>query len=223
MTLKSNSRIAGFTFLFYIVVGISNMTLYNRATGGEGTLARLAQVSAHATELGISIILDLLCCFSALVLAVSLYSITRHQDRDLAMLGMSCRVGEGVIAAANLPKTLALLWLATAGEGAQVADATIANALGTFLLIPVGSSGISAIFFAVGSTIFSYLLLRGRMVPVSLAWLGVAASILLVAVLPIQLAGFVTDNWYIWMPMLVFEIVLAVWLIVKGAASPVTK
>ena len=41
--------------------------------------------------------------------------------------------------------------------------------------------GESPVFFAVGSLLFSWLLLRGRMIPVGLAWLGVIASALLVS------------------------------------------
>jgi hypothetical protein len=50
---------------------------------------------------------------------------------------------------------------------------------------------VTATFFAVGSTLFSWLLLRGRMIPVPLAWLGVLASVLLVVLLPLEAAGFV--------------------------------
>jgi hypothetical protein len=220
MTRTTNARIIGFTFLFYIAAGIANMVLFNRATSGEGTSAKLANIVQHTSALGVSLVLDLLCCLSAVVLAVSLYAVTRDEDRDLAMLGLACRLGEGVIGAANLPKTLGLLWLATAGAGAGGPDAATAEALGAFLLIPAGSSGISAVFFAVGSTLFSYLLLRGRMIPIALARLGVFASALLVLWLPLQLAGFLNENWYVWMPMLVFEITLAVWLLTKGLASP---
>lgn len=100
-------------------------------------------------------------------------------------------------------------------------DAATANALGSFLLIPVGSSTISATFFAVGSTLFLYLMLRGRLVPAALAWLGVAASVLLVAVLPVQLGDFLkgTVTLYVWLPMLLFEVALALWLIFKGVAE----
>jgi hypothetical protein len=80
---------------------------------------------------------------------------------------------------------------------------------------------------AMASTIFSYLLLRGRMIPVPLAWLGVFASALLVVLLPLQLAGFltgiVTSYVVMWMPMLVFELTFAVWLIVKGVAVPTRR
>ncbi|HEX9423014.1 MAG TPA: DUF4386 family protein [Pyrinomonadaceae bacterium] len=77
-------------------------------------------------------------------------------------------------------------------------------------------------FFAVGSTSFSWLLLRGRMIPVGLAWLGVLASVLLVVGLPMQLAGLLrgTVTQLMWLPMAVFEIPLALWLIIKGVATP---
>jgi len=93
-------------------------------------------------------------------------------------------------------------------------------------LMPVPSVPISTIFFAAGSLIFSYLLLRGRMVPVSIAWLGVFASGLLVVLLPLQLAGFSTGpltGYYQWLPALVFQIVLALWLLIKGVATPATR
>ena len=49
--------------------------------------------------------------------------------------------------------------------------------------------GESAIYFAVGSLLFSWLILRGRLIPAALAQLGVIASALLVVILPLQLAG----------------------------------
>ena len=92
--------------------------------------------------------------------------------------------------------------------------------------MPGPSVPLGAIFFAVGSLIFSYLLLRGRMVPVSIAWLGVFASGLLVVVLPVQLAGLSTGpltGYYEWLPALVFQVVLALWLLIIGAATPATR
>ena len=85
-----------------------------------------------------------------------------------------------------------------------------------------------AIFFAVGSTLFCWLLLRGRMIPTALAWFGVIASALLVVLLPLQLAGLLGGSmpwsasltWLQWIPMLVFELTLAVWLMIKGVAIP---
>jgi hypothetical protein len=160
------ARVAGFAFLIYIVAGITSMNLAGQP---------------QTTD-----VLSLFMSFSALVLGVTLYVLTRDQGPALAMMALVCRVLEAV---------------------------------------PVGEP---AIFFAVGSTIFSWLLLRGRMIPVSLAWLGVVASALLVVVLPLQVVGLFGGvmswssaiAWLVWLPMLVFEIVFALWLLIKGVAVP---
>ena len=225
MTRTTNARIAGFTFLFYIAVGITSLVLLGRATGGKGIAAKLASIAQHATEVRVVVVLTLLTSFSALVLGVTLYAITREQDPDLAMLVLICRVIEGLNNVGGISTMLGLVWLATT-TGADAPDIAATHALGAFLQRAGG--GVGAFFSAVGSTLFSYLLLRGRMIPIPLAWLGVLASVLLVVILPLQLAGFFGGSvnwfswvtWLMWFPMFVFEVALALWLIIKGVAMP---
>ncbi|HSL31104.1 MAG TPA: DUF4386 family protein [Anaerolineales bacterium] len=168
-SLRIYARVAGLAFLLYIAVGITSMAL--------------------PEEMQVADLLSLLMSFSALVLGVTLYALTRDQAPALAMMALVCRVLEAV---------------------------------------PVGEP---AIFFAVASTIFSWLLLRGQMIPVPLGWLGVIASALLAVILPLQVAGLFGGpmawsgavTWLVWLPMLVYEVVLALWLLVKGAATPVIQ
>ena len=156
------ARVAGFTFLLYIVAGITSMAL-----GSQSQVADL---------------LYLLQSFSALVLGVTLYALTREQGPVLALLALTCRVAEAI------------------------------------------QYGESAIYFAVGSLLFAWLLLRGRLIPAMLAQLGVLASALLVIVLPAQLAGLFGDpmswassiTWLVWLPMLIFEVIFSLWLMIKG-------
>lgn len=221
MTRTTNSRIAGFTFLFYVAAAYPGMVLFNRAIGGEAMPTRLSTLALHAADARLAAVLTLLGCLSALVLAVTLYALTREQDPDLALLGLACRVGEGVIGAASIPSMLGLLGLATA-TGANTPDRVAAQALATFTLEP---APIAATFFAVGSTLFSWLLLRGRMVPIWLAWLGVLGSAVLVVGLPLQLARVLTGTvtQLMWIPVAGFELVVAVWLMIKGAAMPPSR
>lgn len=219
MTRTTNARIAGFTFLLYIAAGLTSVVLFRRATGGAGIAAKLAGIAEHATDVSVLVLLGLVQCFSAIVLAVTLYAITREQDEDLAMLGLTCRVSEGIIGGLSIPVVLTLLWLATAtGTDAPATDA--AHALAAYLLRD--DVALTGTFFAVGSTLFSYLLLRGRMIPVPLAWLGVGASALLVVGLPLRLAGLLQGPIasLIWLPMLAFEVPLALWLLTRGVAAP---
>ena len=184
MTRTTIARLAGFTFLFYIVIGVTELVLRSGGTGAEATAVKLARLGQQA---------------SAVVLAVTLYLITRDAGPVLALVAMICRLLEGV-------------------------GSTIA----ALLNVPWHTN---AIFFAVGSTLFCWLFLRGRMIPVAMAWLGVLASVLLVVILPLQLAGltggsanwFNAITWFVWLPMLVFEVTLALWLIVKGVAAPAPR
>jgi hypothetical protein len=89
--------------------------------------------------------------------------------------------------------------------------------------------GRGEIYFAVGSTIFCWLLLRGQMIPVALAWLGAVTSAMLVLLLLGQAAlGIVTNwsssiTWFVWLPVLVFELTFAAWLLTRGVARPISR
>jgi len=219
MTPTTNARIAGFTFLFYIAVGITSMVLFSEATSGEGITAKLASIAQHVLQVRMTIVLGLLQAVCAIVLAVTLYAITRDRDSDLAMLALTFRVGEGLLGAIAARAPLDLLWLGTSA-GPKAPDAATAQTLATYLLHGPDWN-MSAILFAIGSTLFSYLFLRGRTIPVALAWLGVVASILLVVGLPLQLAGFLSGpvSSYIWIPMAAFEVPLGFWLLFKSVKT----
>lgn len=124
--------------------------------------------------------------FCAIALGVTLYALTRSVDRDLAFVAMACRVVEATGA--------------TAGSAPP------------------------ELFFAAGSTIFCALLWRGRLIPIPLAALGAIWSALLVAQLLAQAGGMFGGKtnwqspltWAVWLPMLVFEVTLAGWLLTKG-------
>ena len=223
MTRRSSARLAGIAFLVYIAVGISGSLLYARGTAGKTMAEKLASVPTHLLEIRISLLLTILSAICALVLAVTLYGVTRDQDHEVAMFGLVCRAGEGILGIFTVT-TLGMLWLGTAsGPGAP--DAAFAPAMGS-LLAKFGAwkATTCAFLFALGSTAFAALLLRGRMIPRWLAVLGVAASIDLVIMLPLQLAGLVSGTIayaVMWLPMLVFEVVLAVLFIRRGVTESV--
>jgi hypothetical protein len=218
MTRTSNARVAGSAFLLYIALGLTSVMLWGRATGDGSVAAKLARMHDHVADMQIAIVLTLACSFAAVVLGVTLHALTRDEDRDIAMLGMACRVGEGVMGGLSLVPTLGLFWLGTT-RGPAAPAAVTAETLGAYLFAAEGWSPlITAMFFAVGSTAFSWLLLRGRMIPAWMAWLGVVASVLLVATLPLQLIGVFRGivAQLVWLPMLVFEVLFAFWLLIKG-------
>jgi len=221
MTRKTNARLAGVMFIFYIVTGIASMILFGRVTSGaEGTAAKLASIAQHSTTVRVTVLLTLCGFVSAVALGVTLYALTRDEDRDIALLALCCRVTEGVIAVTAAVSTLQLLAVATMSTAATAPNAAAVNALGGLLLQGGLSATIAATCFVIGSALFSYLFLRARSIPIPLAWLGLLASVLLLIALPLELAGLIRVPFILWMPMLVFELAFALWLLIKGGAMP---
>jgi Domain of unknown function (DUF4386) len=162
MTVATNARLAGIAYLAYIAFGIGGMAIGTPAAGA---------VSGVMTS------------FCALLLGVTLYAITREQDRDLAMIAMLCRVLE-----------------AAPGQG--------------------------EIFFAVGNAIFCWLLLKGRMIPAALAMIGLVSSAALSLLVLLQTGGLFGGRmvwsspvtWFVWLPVLIFELTFAFYLLSKPAS-----
>ncbi len=218
MTRRTNARVAGFLFLLYIATAYPQVVLFGRASRGADIAGQLASIAAHAPLMRLTVVLSLVTFVVAVVLATALYGLTRDTDRDLAVLALACRVGEGLFAVFPVVP-LGLLWLATGAGGTAPPDSATVAALGA-LLMKVGTwqTLAASTCFAVGSTLFAWLFLRARSIPVWLAWTGVLGSALLVVGLPLQTAGYVsgTVTSLIWIPVAVFEIVLAFWLLIVG-------
>jgi Domain of unknown function (DUF4386) len=218
VTRNANARLAGFAYLFYIAVAFPSMLLGNRATSGANAAEKLASFAQHAGDVRLTAVLTFLGAMSALVLAVTVFALTRTEDPDIAMLGLTCRVAEGITGAISIPLNLGMLWLATA-TGAKALDPGATQAIGAFVF---NQPVYGATFFAVGSTLFSWLLLRGRMIPTWIAWFGVVGSALCVVVLLLQDAGVARGlvTQVVWLPVAVFEISVALWWLTKGDTTP---
>ena len=155
---------------------------------------------------------------------------------------------------ARLAGTAYLLYIAT-GIGSMAAPAQIRPVLGTvmaFCALTLGAtlyvitrqvdrelsllamlcrvleagSGSGEIYFAVGSTIFCWLLLKSRTIPAWLSLLGLLSSGGLVVQLLVQQAAGTSTNWsspmtwVIWFPLLIFELTFAAVLLANRLAPP---
>lgn len=217
MTHRENSRVAGFAFLFYIAVGVTQSMVGAGASAGSSTAARVASMAGHAPQVRTNALLGLVTVFTAITLAAALYGLTRAEDQDLAIFALGCRIGEGILGAVTTLVSLTLLSLAME-QTADVDSMALAPVAAVLFKLRPTVTLVGALFFAVGSTVFAYLLLRGRLIPRALAWLGIASSLLLVAALPLQLIGVLrgTITQLIWIPAAAFEVPLGLWLLIKG-------
>jgi hypothetical protein len=214
------ARVVGLTIFFYIAISIVGGDVFGRITAGHTTAARLGNIARHGPEMGLSFVLALLTVFAALIVAVALYALVRDEDANLALFALTCRLVESVLNATVAVAMLALLSVAmqAARPGSDVGTL---DGLGSFLLKFQGwSTIVSAPVFGVGSGLFYYLFARARSIPAPLAWFGVLSSALLVLTIPLQGLQIIKGPiaLYVWLPSLIFELIFAPWLLIKGVA-----
>jgi hypothetical protein len=219
MTLRASARVAGIMFLLYIALGIAGLLFFNSATNGGDDVA-IATLALHVHELRWAATCTLLTMLDAIVLGVTLFSLTRMVDSELAFLALACRIIE---AAVNGFMVVALLVLCRLVEvpGAFGSSASAPAIVAFVLGIPTATNAVAATSFAVGSALFCYLFLRGCLIPKLLAGLGLFGSCLVAVGMPLSMLNLLPGPMAAWMwaPIAIFEIVVALWLLFNGIAT----
>ena len=182
----------------------------------------LSELGGLDTGVVMTSLIEFVWAATAAGIAIGLYPILRTCSRALALGSVAARAVEGVFV---LIGTLALLTLLTlsqqslaAGPAAQPSFRPVGDAL---LAVRDWAHGFIAILaLAIGALLYYFVLYTARLVPRWLSgWGLVGAALLLVSTVMAGLAqdfGFTTTNTVLNIPIGLQEMVLAVWLIVKG-------
>jgi hypothetical protein len=181
----------------------------------------LAGVSLHQDRVLAAAFFQLVAAFTSAAIAISLYPVLRRHTAGMALGAVGFRLIEGVFYALSAAGTLVLValseQLATAGTAGAFSVRTSADAVRSFRY-SAGVVGVLA--FYVGATIYYLIFYRSHLIPRWLSgWglagtaLGLVAGLLVMFRVTETMSGFqVALN----IPIGVQEMVLAVWLILKG-------
>ncbi len=216
MTQRAEARLAGYTYLGYIVFAMSAAVLSSKTTGGADTSQMLATLRSTIWIARVTVLLDLLQIACAVVLAVTLYRLSKVVDATLALIAMGFRFGEGLLGFLPLLGKLELMKLATDSNGLCAASPGCLAVASEIFKRPDDLFG--QFCFVVGGFLFAYLLLAGRLIPRWMAWTGVITIGLQLICVPLYVATILPGkvvNW-LWFPILLYEVPLGLWLIRKG-------
>ena len=219
MTNRTDGKIAGGTYLAYIVFAMSGAVLSGRATAGSDAAQKLSTLSHMIGTARITVLLGLLQIVCAIVLAATLYQLVKAVNPTLALLAMLFRLGEGLLGFLPLLDKLEFMQMATApAAGASVA---VSNPALVHQILHRPDNGFSEFCFVVGGFLFAGLFLRGQLIPRWLAWVGVITIGVQLIGVPLSVATIIPGaivNW-LWFPILLYEVPLGIWLTAKGTAS----
>jgi hypothetical protein len=182
----------------------------------------LVDVSVNRTQLILGVLLELVNGIAIVGIAVMMFPIFKKHDEALALGYVAFRIIEAVIIIAAVISPLTLIALSQEFVKAGATDASNFQAIGTSYLavrsLLVGQ--MIGIFFSLAALLFFYLLYQSKLVP---RWLSVWGLISVALVLTwnlLEIFGIsISAGMLLALSMILNEIFLAIWLIVKGFNS----
>ncbi len=212
---RKNAIIVGVLFIIATVVPLLASSLVPVPTGAD----YLTRFSAHTNQVAAGALLILIGYFACAGIAVVMYPVLKKWNAGLALGSVIFRTVETAFYMVGLVCLLSLVTLGQQFTTAGAADRTSLQAIGNLLVSVRDHAGLLAVFaFCLGAFMYYYLFFQSRLIPRWLSGFGIVAIILMMAacVLALFSGNRITSYIPLAAPIAVQEMVLAVWLIVKG-------
>jgi hypothetical protein len=197
---RKTVRLAGILYILGTVAGFGAIIAKPYFDAPD----HLIKVSGNAAP----ILLGTLSLLTMAMMSVLLYPVLKHYNQTLAIGYTICRLLSVALGQAVVNDSAGLPAL---------------QAIGTALTDPRAGNAITTIFFISGALMFYSLLYRSRLVPRWISMWGLVAALPYLASSLLILfgaagSGSTTESILI-LPLFVQEVVLAVWMIVKGFSA----
>ncbi|WP_233711195.1 DUF4386 domain-containing protein [Lederbergia citrisecunda] len=216
---KKAAKIVGVLFILAAIAAIIGLTLYDPILNGPDYLIK---GSEHANQVILGALMELILVVSVVGTATTMFPILRKYNETIALWHVCFRFLEAVIITVGVISVLSLLTLSREFVTAGAPDSTSFQASGillkavhdwTFLLGPLFMLGINTMMY-------SYLFYKSKLVPRFISILGmIGATCVFICALLVMFG--VIQQISVWggilaLPVAANEMILAVWLIVKG-------
>lgn len=217
---KETARIVGALYITGTVAGILSLVLTGPVRNAQDYLV---SIPGNETGLAAGAFFVLMMGLALAMIPVVMFPILRRHNEALALGYVVFRGGLEAVGYLTIATGWLLLVLVSQiyiQSGAP--DASGFEALGTLIFEATAITGgtIMTIVFCLGALMFSYLLYRTRLVPRWLSGWGLIAAVPYLATGLLAMLGIIPILSPIYtvpqLPLALQEMVLAVWLIVKG-------
>ena len=221
--MKSNRRtakIVGALFLIAIVVSILGGSIIEPIITAPDYLS---SVSANGAQVVLGVLLELINGLAVIGIAVLLFPILKKHNEALALGYVALRILEAVVVITAVSGPLTLIALSREYVAAGAADASAFHAVGTSLVAErsLWVSQMLGIFFGLTALVLYCILYQSKLVPRFVSIWGLIGAVLVMTWNLLELFGIsVSLGMVLALPMMLNEIFLAIWLIVKGFSSP---
>ncbi len=221
--MNSNRKIAvtaGALFILATAASLAGSAVLGSALEGPDFLSRL---SMDGNRVLVSALLSFVAACGSAGIAIALYPVLRKFNEGLALGAVGFRLIEAVFYTVGTLCVLSIFALSHQSIAADAPAASYAQTLAALLLTAKDLAGfvLGVLAFCIGACSYYVVFYRSRLIPRWLsAWGLVALALLFAAVIitlfdgePYSVSGKLV---FLAFPIFLQELVLAVWLIVKG-------
>ncbi|TXK73394.1 DUF4386 domain-containing protein [Paenibacillus sp. N3.4] len=216
---KKAAKIVGVLFILAAVTSIIGLNLYDPILKDPDYLIK---GSEHANQVILGALMELILVVSAIGTATTMFPFLRKYNETIALWHVCFRFLEAVIITVGIISVLSLLTLSREFVAAGALDTAFFQASGallkavhdwTFLLGP-------AFMLGINTMMYSYIFYKSKLVPRFISILGMTGATLVFIEALLVMFG-VIQQISVWgailaLPVAANEMILAVWLIVKG-------
>jgi hypothetical protein len=215
---RNNAISAGVLFIIADLVGFLSLPFM----APVNATSYLVSVSTNEGLVATAALLLFIGGAAAIGIAISLYPVLRKYNEGLALGSVGFRTVEGVLDFVSVLGLLILITLSQQFVDAGAPDSSYFQTLGVLSVSGFhwAANVLKLLVFSIGALLYYIVFYRTKLVPRWLSGWGIVAAIttMLSALLVMYglMAPFSTAQIVLNLPILPQELVLAIWLIVKG-------
>jgi len=207
-------RLCGALYLFILITNAAGVALGNKADEVDSE-AKLLSINENPDKFRYSLIISLVSHVGILLISGLLYVAFSPFNRTMALIGTLFRLGEGFVMINNEFQLFSLFGIAK-NYLLQSSDKKGLIEM-VDLLLQAKSTGflVGLFLLAVGALAYGVLFVSNGVIPMRLAWLGLAASVLSIVGILIRLRAPSSSIVYAigLLSMMIFELSFGGWLL----------
>jgi hypothetical protein len=224
------TRLAGMMYLLTMATTIfADFYVRRRLLVPTDPGQTLRNIAASGPLVRAGIGTDLVTMAASVILLVALYRILKPVAGNAALVAMFWWALECSVGAIVTLNTLAALFLLSGNASLPAFNTDHFETLARlFFAVDRAGNRIAAVLFGLGSTLFCYLWFKSRYIPRALAVWGILSSLvpIMVPLATVVFPGLIDaplrrarSGW----PILTFEVMLGLWLLLKRTPSPINR
>lgn len=219
---RAAARVAALAYLIPVAfVVYANFGMRDRLLVRDDMAETVRRIAASTPLFRLSIAFDLVYCIGVVVLLAALYTILRPVSRHLTVLASSLKLVYAMTAVLMVLSYQAALRVAIEPAYARAFSPEVLQGLVRLNWFATGQQYyVGLLFWSLSSTIFGWLWLKSRYIPVALAIACIisAAWCVLCTISYIIEPRFarVVNLWWFDSPFALVDVTLSLWLLVKG-------